>query len=671
MLDVLLIEPGYRNKYPPIGLMKISYFHKYIHHDYVRFAKGELPEGFRLKKWDRVYVTTLFTFEWENTKKALNYALSVVKPEGKVYTGGILATLRPEWIKKEFPTVINNPGLLNHKGTLGLEGEECIDTLPLDYGILDDIKNEYIYPSHDAYFTYMTRGCGMNCTFCAVKTLEPVYDPYLSITESIHRIDREFGPKRDLLLMDNNVLRSPRFDEIVDEIKALGFQKGATFVNPKSGKEVERHVDFNQGLDAFLMTEHKANRLGELAIKPARIAFDHVEDEAAYKKAITLCARAGIDHMSNYLLYNGEEFSGKGHSYHADTPEDLYYRMHLTMELAENLTEELGRRISIFSFPMRYIPLDNDRRGFIGENWNAKYLRSFQCMLIPTQGKGIQGRSFFEADFGKTQEEFVENLAMPENLLTKRGFFVEKKNESPEDRDKRYKKWKENKTLIDLWRQLYRSCDKDTLLQYIAVNRFSTKQLDEIHDITYKKIYLLYLTPASIIKAFSECSSETCMVIKSMITEDAPFLYERVVSHSLNTNLTPKLLSGLIKYFEETFLRDFLRKIAIFEESGNKEIRILNKANRSIHFTEFDFSIIQFLPLYNDADILSKDEKVMIKQSFYSLNDVNIKKVLLKHLDELKMVLIERNGIEPGNEELITIIEQQIGMVYKQLSLFD
>ena len=61
----------------------------------------------------------------------------------------------------------------------------------------------------------------------------------------------------------------------------------------------------------------------------------------------------------------------------------------------------------------------------------------------------------------------------------------------------------------------------------------------------------------------------------------------------------------------------------------------------------------------------------MIKQSFYSLNDVNIKKVLLKHLDELKMVLIERNGIEPGNEELITIIEQQIGMVYKQLSLFD
>ena len=61
--------------------------------------------------------------------------------------------------------------------------------------------------------------------------------------------------------MDNNVLRSPKFDQIIDEIKALGFEKGATFVNPKTGKTVVRHVDFNQGLDAFLLNEHKAQRL--------------------------------------------------------------------------------------------------------------------------------------------------------------------------------------------------------------------------------------------------------------------------------------------------------------------------------------------------------------------------------------------------------------------------
>lgn len=196
MADILLLEPGYSNKYPPIGLMKISYFHKYIHHDYVRFAKGELPEAFREKKWDRVYVTTLFTFEWERTKKALEYALSVVKDPHQVYTGGILATLMPELIAENFPTVKNNTGLLNRKGTLGLEHEECVDTMTLDYGILDDIADQYVYPAHDAYFTYMTRGCGMKCQFCAVQTLEPEYIPFISITESIKRVDEQFGSKK-------------------------------------------------------------------------------------------------------------------------------------------------------------------------------------------------------------------------------------------------------------------------------------------------------------------------------------------------------------------------------------------------------------------------------------------------------------------------------------------
>ena len=51
-------------------------------------------------------------------------------------------------------------------------------------------------------------------------------------------------------------------------------------------------------LDAFLLNEHKAKRLGELAIRPARIAFDHIEDAETYKKAIRLCANSGIDHVT-------------------------------------------------------------------------------------------------------------------------------------------------------------------------------------------------------------------------------------------------------------------------------------------------------------------------------------------------------------------------------------
>ena len=671
MEDILLIEPAYKNKYPPIGLMKIAYFHRYIMHDYVRFAKGRLPEGLEHKKWDRVYVTTLFTFEWENTKKALQYALSVVKPGGKVFTGGILATLRPEWISEEFPTVINNTGLLNHEGTLGLQGEECIDTLPLDYGILDDIKTEYRYPAEDAYFTYMTRGCGMNCTFCAVKTLEPTYEPYISITESIKRIDREFGPKRDLLLMDNNVLRSPKFDQIIDEIKALGFGKGATFVNPKTGKTVVRHVDFNQGLDAFLLNEHKAQRLGELAIKPARIAFDHIEDEDVYVRAITLCARAGIDHMSNYLLYNGEDSTGKGHTYRADTPEDLFYRMHLTMELGENLTKELGRKIAIFSFPMRYIPLDSNQRGFIGKNWNAKYLRALQCMLIPTQGKGIQGRSFFEADFGKTAEEFVMYLGMPERLLNKRGFFVERKGEADKEREIRFSQWSENRQLINTWTKYYSLFDTNKILEYIGCNRFKVETLDQIEDPEMKKLYFLYLTPSATIRVFSDCTSETKTIISKFISEELPFMYSRIIETVLTSKPGYKVIAGMLEVFGKKVCTDLLQRIDLFRGKDNDKLVMLIKANKARRLVDFDFSVLQFVPYFYASNLLSGQEVSVINNSAYELNEQPIRKILLAHLDELKNILIKTNGAQPGDIQIISIIEEQIKELYHQINMFE
>ena len=515
------------------------------------------------------------------------------------------------------------------------------------------------------------RGCGMNCTFCAVKTLEPTYEPYVSISDSIKRIDKEFGPKRDLLLMDNNVLRSPKFDQIIDEIKALGFEKGATFVNPKTGKTVVRHVDFNQGLDAFLLNEHKAQRLGELAIKPARIAFDHIEDEDVYVRAITLCARAGIDHMSNYLLYNGEDFTGKGHSYHADTPEDLFYRMHLTMELGENLTEELGRKIAIFSFPMRYIPLDNDQRGFIGANWNAKYLRALQCMLIPTQGKGIQGRSFFEADFGKTAEDFVMYLAMPERLLNKRGHFVERKDEPKFEREIRYTQWSENRHLIDTWMKYYSMFEKDTVLEYIGCNRFSVETLDKIENEELKKLYFLYLTPSATIRVFSDCTEDTKRIISTFILEELPFMYSRIVETILSSKPGYKVIAGILENFGEKVCTDLLKKIDLFSGHDNDKLTMLIKANKSKRLVDFDFSLLQFIPYFHVSNLLSKQEEQIIMNSAYELKEAPIRKILLLHLDELKDVLIKTNGAQPGDTQIISVIEEQIKELYHQISIFE
>ena len=365
MANILMIEPNYKCKYPPLGLMKISYYHKEVREDTVWFSKGELPEEvsdtvkkqltesqyyqnkygdnldnyineineiIKENKWDRVYVCTLFTFEYEESIKAIDYAKSLVGKEN-VYTGGIMATLMPEKLKKDTGVIVNT-GQLTDSIALGYKDKVNIDILTPDYSILDN--TEYRYENHDAYYAYTTRGCGMNCGFCAVKTLEPNYNPFISIRDQINKVKELYGEKKDLLLMDNNVLKSPRLKEIIDEIVELGFERNAKYINPKTGKVKKRFVDFNQGLDAFLMTEAKAQQLGRIAIKPARIAFDHIEDAEAYATAIKRAALNGVNYLSNYLLYNADAFSGKGRMYKADAPEDLYNRLKLNVELQEN-----------------------------------------------------------------------------------------------------------------------------------------------------------------------------------------------------------------------------------------------------------------------------------------------------------------------------------------------
>ena len=61
-MKVLLVEPNYKNKYPPMGLMKISTYHKMLG-DEVHFVKG-VSADVDSEVWDRIYVTTLFTFDF-------------------------------------------------------------------------------------------------------------------------------------------------------------------------------------------------------------------------------------------------------------------------------------------------------------------------------------------------------------------------------------------------------------------------------------------------------------------------------------------------------------------------------------------------------------------------------------------------------------------------------
>ena len=368
---VLLVEPSYKVKYPPLGLMKISTFHK-LRGDEVVFHKGTRA-AVRDQKWDTIYISTLFTYHWTTTIETIKFYQRAKHP-CEIKVGGILASLLPADVEEE-------TGIKPHVGLW-----EQVDRLPPDYDLFDGV---YEYGVSNASIGYSTRGCVRHCPFCAVPQLEPDFVPYISLKEQVN------PNKRDLLLLDNNVLASVEFAKIIDEIKGLGFHKGAKL----NGKL--RHIDFNQGLDARLLTENKMRLLSEIAIYPLRIAFDDVRMRDLYTDKMRLAKKYGIGRLSNFILYNFN-----------DTPEDFYERLRINIELNETLG------LSIYSFPMRFIPLNAKSRGFVDNpHWTKKQLRGIQCILHATRGVVGPRRPFFEKAFGRDAEEFKHIIEQPEEHI--------------------------------------------------------------------------------------------------------------------------------------------------------------------------------------------------------------------------------------------------------------
>jgi hypothetical protein len=420
--NILLVEPGYRNKYPPLGLMKIAQYHgPRGKRDNVTFIKGE-DESALSVGWDRIYVTTLFSFEYPRISQSIDFALRASNGHAdKVFVGGIAASLMHERFLKEsrWRGIRFVKGLLSEAPAKALQlddfSEELysddndgtpIEDLVPDYSILTQIG--YRYPVRDAYFAYASRGCIRKCHFCGVPKLEGPQRDAQSITSIVNAVEKLYGPKKDLLLMDNNVVASARFKEIIAEIRDLGFLPGAKL--KREGERVAsiRRVDFNQGVDARILCKDQMylRELSTICLKPLRIAFDHLGLRKPYEQAIRYAHEFGLNELSNYMLYN----------FH-DSPEDLFERMRLNLAL----NEELG--IRIWSFPMRYQPTDLPNRSHVGEKWSRYQLRSMQLVLQATHGVVSGAPEFFRQAFGDNYAEYESIIARPHHFIFNRAWY--------------------------------------------------------------------------------------------------------------------------------------------------------------------------------------------------------------------------------------------------------
>ncbi len=409
MANILLIEPDYRSKFPPLGLLKLSTYHK-DKGDEVKFWRGH-SEEYRTQKWDRVYIATLFTWELPRAIKTIKYySGSVVNPERDIFVGGVAATLYPQYIKDN--AVCNLiEGTLDKPDRLE-PGAPAIAELVPDYDLLKQV--DYPYFPNDAYFVRITKGCIRSCKFCAVPRLETEYGYLNSVGNQVVSVKALYGERKNLVVMDNNILGIEDIDYHINGIAEIGFERGATF------KGKRRYVDFNQGLDARIIAEKPelAKLLAKICLSPVRLAFDFNSRlmGRAYKEAIHLLAAEGFREFTNYLLFNFN-----------DAPEDLYSRLMVNYELNDKL------KLQITGFPMRFIPMDDVKRNHISQFWKWRFLRSMQCVLLATRGLVSPNPSFLFRSFGQTYDEFLEILSMPDRYIIFRKDYED--NDASEWRD--------------------------------------------------------------------------------------------------------------------------------------------------------------------------------------------------------------------------------------------
>ena len=100
-----------------------------------------------------------------------------------------------------------------------------------------------------------------------------------------------------------------------------------------------------------------------------------------------------------------------------DSPRDLFERMRLNVALNEELD------IRIFSFPMRYQPVNRQDRSHVGVKWNSYYLRSMQVILQATHGIVSGAPEFFRTAYGDTFEEFENILLRPHHYIFNRHWY--------------------------------------------------------------------------------------------------------------------------------------------------------------------------------------------------------------------------------------------------------
>lgn len=227
------------HNFPNLALMKISAFYKSIGQEVEWWDSNR-------KYYDVVYMSKVFS--------------DVYSPD--------------------LPTPTNTDIVI--KGGTGyaiwLEGDKEVYHKNFDHPLPPQIERQYpdysLYPQYTGYgqslkkqtaYGFLTRGCPRGCDFCHVKDKEG------RKAIKVANLDRFWRGQGNICLSDPNILACREREDLFKQLI-----------------ESKAKIDFNQGLDARLLTQTSAELLASMKLVPPHFAMDNYEERTRVAKGLKL-----------------------------------------------------------------------------------------------------------------------------------------------------------------------------------------------------------------------------------------------------------------------------------------------------------------------------------------------------------------------------------------------
>ena len=242
MTRIGLIDVDGHN-YPNLALMKLSAWHK-VHGDAVEWYDP-------FTHYDIVYKSKVFS----NTPD-YNFVINA----DKVIKGGT--------------------GYAIH----GAGGEHYCkaDDKSLPYEVEHIMPDYALYGITDTAYGFLTRGCPRGCRFCVVGGKEGLR------SVKVADLSEFWGGQKNIVLNDPNILACREWRDLLGQLA----DSGAT-------------VDFNQGLDARVLTPEKCEAINRIRFNEIHFAWDRYEDKVRVLPKLEMFAdicRRKV-HAHNAIVY--------------------------------------------------------------------------------------------------------------------------------------------------------------------------------------------------------------------------------------------------------------------------------------------------------------------------------------------------------------------------------